>query len=383
MLWWKLRQLRSGDRAIRRVAASKLGDIKDPRAVAGLVSVLQDEDSDVRWNAAHALGKIGDPMAIEPLVAALQDADSGVRQVAAEGLGKFGDWRAIEPLMSALTDKGKEVREAAANSLQSLGWQPVNDLQRACLAVALRRWDEAVALGAVAEQPLLIARQDKDPLCRKSAAMALRRLRGVQATDGAEVESVGPNHNGDQVEEVGPFEREEAISESSPGPATEDVSEMELAPRALGEGILNPSASRETNPQVQTLMEAFRDDDWRVRVDAVESLVQLGDPAVDALAEVLVREELWGLRKAAAGALGRIGGARVVESLQAALRQDGNSQVRAEAATALESVGDASAIVALLAALNDQDAQVKKAAQQALTNLHVDWEHHSGPNGQL
>jgi len=44
MLWWTLRQLRSKDAETREIAAQKLGESKDPRAVEVLAAALTDEN---------------------------------------------------------------------------------------------------------------------------------------------------------------------------------------------------------------------------------------------------------------------------------------------------------------------------------------------------
>lgn len=111
------------DPEARWVAADKLGEAGDIRALEPLISALQnDEDSRVRWNAAGALADIGDTRAVEPLIGAMQsDEGERVRWYAAYSLGVIGDARAVEPLIDALEDEYGPVRAHAAEALGKIG----------------------------------------------------------------------------------------------------------------------------------------------------------------------------------------------------------------------------------------------------------------------
>ena len=71
------------------------------------------------------------------------------------------------------------------------------------------------------------------------------------------------------------------------------------------------------------------------------------------------------VRVAAAEALGRIGGSRVVEVLSAVLK-DEDSDVSKAASKALVKIGDPKAVEVLAAALKDRDSDVHKAVFEAL-----------------
>jgi HEAT repeat protein len=148
-----------------------LGKIGDAMAVKALTTTLKDSDRDVRVFAAQALGKIGDKRAVEALMVSLKDKDPQVRSFAAQALGQIGDARATEPLKAALKDKDLGVRERAAWSLERTGRQPVDDTQRASLALAARKWDELRSLGSAAVEPLVVAIADQrqfDPEMKKA-----------------------------------------------------------------------------------------------------------------------------------------------------------------------------------------------------------------------
>lgn len=88
-----LLRLDSGSKGERKDAAKKLGDRKDPQAVASLaVALANDPEKDVRKEAAKALGKIGDPSALAVLrSAALHDREKDVRKEAAKAIDKILD----------------------------------------------------------------------------------------------------------------------------------------------------------------------------------------------------------------------------------------------------------------------------------------------------
>ena len=100
----------SGDGDLRIRAALALGRIGAPVAHAGdLAASLADPAPAIRSGAAFALGEMGDPNAVALLLPRLSDADRGCRAMAAEALGKLSDPNAIAPLLKALDDADDEV----------------------------------------------------------------------------------------------------------------------------------------------------------------------------------------------------------------------------------------------------------------------------------
>lgn len=166
-------------------------------AIEPLLFAARDEDYFVRKAAIHALAQVGDPDSIEGLAAALRDEDGDVRAAAARALSKIGvprdpsiqAWHAvalhrwddavgaesIEPLAVALRDRDKQVCQAAAKALERIGI-PVNPQVRAWHAVIMRRWDEAIAIGEAAVEPLVIALKDDEISLRAAAAHSLGNI---------------------------------------------------------------------------------------------------------------------------------------------------------------------------------------------------------------
>jgi HEAT repeat protein len=117
--------LKDKDRFVRKCAAEALMRIKDVKALAPLIAVLEnrDEDSEVRGKAADALGELKNPRAVEPLTVVLGDKSWSYRFMAASALGRIKDSRAVEPLIGTLDDK--EVVLSAETALENITGQKI------------------------------------------------------------------------------------------------------------------------------------------------------------------------------------------------------------------------------------------------------------------
>jgi HEAT repeat protein len=93
------------------------------RAIALLVTLLQDEYPDVRRTAVESLGKIGDRKAIPAVLPVLTDAAPAVRAAAARALGRMAgpaDEDVIAGLARALQDPSENVKQLAALAINDL-----------------------------------------------------------------------------------------------------------------------------------------------------------------------------------------------------------------------------------------------------------------------
>src|SRR5258705_2042195 len=84
-----LRLLANGDPEIRAQSARVLGDLREPRAAAALVPLLEDASPRVRLFAALALGRVKDAAAVEPLLELARrtgESDAALRFGAIAGL---------------------------------------------------------------------------------------------------------------------------------------------------------------------------------------------------------------------------------------------------------------------------------------------------------
>jgi HEAT repeat protein len=157
----------------RQLAARKLGNLGDPRAVEPLMNALGDEEGQVRKAASAALAKLGqckwqvwvrgdkndflrlgeskDPEAIEWLIKRLEDKRWEMRSIAAVVLGKASDPRAVEILIACLE----------------------NDDTRYIAADVLAR---AERLGLATTEPLLDTLRSTDKYVRLAAAWAMAEV---------------------------------------------------------------------------------------------------------------------------------------------------------------------------------------------------------------
>jgi hypothetical protein len=112
------RALAEPDACVRRMAALKLGRMRDPRGIDALRGALASADADQRAIGALGLGYAEDPSAIEALGGALDDASPEVRAAATWALGEIEDARAIPLLIPVLGgDEDPAVRQVAAWAL--------------------------------------------------------------------------------------------------------------------------------------------------------------------------------------------------------------------------------------------------------------------------
>jgi len=218
---------------MRKNAAVTLGHLGSSKSVEPLIKALRDENEDVRIAAAESLGKIGDANAIpfikkllyskdrhagrtaakaleeldwkpeeasdsvhlavlsgdwekcveigSPAVGLIielleHDVNSFEKQQAAKTLGQIGDRRAIKPLEKLLADDDWRVKLSAVESLVSLGWYPENANERLIYYVWKRQWDNIVAIGPSAVEPLIKLTSYRDPAIRRGAIISLGKI---------------------------------------------------------------------------------------------------------------------------------------------------------------------------------------------------------------
>ncbi len=142
--------LNDPDWVVRREAVITLGEMGDERCVEPLAKALRDGDWQVREVAIDAMGQVGSP-AVDVLLKLLRDWE--VRKCAILSLGKIRDERVLDPLMLQL--RSDEFKDDAVNAL--------------------------VELGEPGVPRLIAALRDKDENVRKSAVLALGRIKSSEA----------------------------------------------------------------------------------------------------------------------------------------------------------------------------------------------------------
>lgn len=259
-----------------------------------LIDSLASKDSDTREKAKTALLELGDE-AIASLILALEDNISTIRMRVAEMLGELKADSAVKPLTNALRDEDASVRFSVAEALGKIGNQ------------------DAIA-------SLMKALSDPNSQVCKSAMGALEAM---------------------NVDVLGPLL--ESLSDESPSVRVFSV-------ETLGKTGKNEAVS----PLIELLA---REDDSRVRQQALESLGKLG--AQDAFDMLLVSllDEDEDVRVAAAKTLRKIDLAKALNSLSAGLQSEDSTQ-QIQSVKALSALGG-DGFELLLSALKNADIEVK------------------------
>ena len=119
---------------------------------------------------------------------------------------------------------------------------------------------------------------------------------------------------------------------------------------------------------IEPLIDAFNDENPKVRFQSAKSLGMIGKPAIEPLINALRSDESENIKKYATLALKDIGDASVVDTLILVL-EDKSFAVRKFAAKALGEMGDLKAVDPLIETLDDEDWGVKMAVLKALGDL--------------
>jgi len=152
-------------------------------------------------------------------------------------------------------------------------------------------------------------------------------------------------------------------------PPSFPLSWFSSTPRTIGEWVAM-ALEKIGKPATDALMDALKDNDWKVRANAIWALtVEENFDRLEALLFVALKEEHPKVREYAAKALGKLAGERwlenpdAVETLIATLN-DEHLNVRTEAAGALGTIKDQRAVEPLIAALKAPSAEDLSAAQK-------------------
>ncbi len=415
------------DPAVRQMAAFGLGLIGDRSAVPALTTALQDADPVVRGRAAEALGLIGDKSAgsaVGTMTAAYvkqgaiasltpdddhwpisPEADAArlglfalVRLSAWDGLAsavldssshpvsawwpvafalqRINDRHALQPLQQLVQGQGRYTRAFAARGLGRL-----KDPSSVPLLVALLQRetrDEVIAVSAVralaeigeqeAVTPLvdLLTAETTTPNVRVETVTALGALHARAALGAVQ----------DLLTDDWPTMRAAAIRAAAaidPDAFLLTMSGMEPDPHwvvraALADALGSLPANVATD-RVRALLE---DQDTRVIPSAIGALVKLRAPDLDAVLLKALTNSDFGIRLAAAQAIGELKPAAGAAALREAYRvglADSTYEARAVALAALTEYGATEATETLKAALADKDWPLRIRAGQLLAKL--------------
>ncbi len=168
--------LRDDRSSVRQAGAAALARAGGAAAVPSLAEALGHKDPGTRKCAALALGSIDAGDAVAALRQAMTDRDKIVREAAVAALASMGSSAAISGLVAGLQGADRELKGIIAARLKAADWTPDGPAERIVHAALNGRFDEAVAGGPAAVEPLVAALADGDPAARRGAAAALGRL---------------------------------------------------------------------------------------------------------------------------------------------------------------------------------------------------------------
>jgi HEAT repeat protein len=180
-------QLSSEDLEVRRSAVVALGRIGDASATLALVDTLSDESLAI--DAANALGQIGDPAAADGLLSLIGNSDASLRQAAISALNSLAVPSIAQRVIPLLHDADPNVRESAVKIAGYFGHPEATGE----LLKLSRDRKEAVRCAAIEHLPyveddrasevLFNAIKEDTPKVRAAAARALGNMDAPQVVD--------------------------------------------------------------------------------------------------------------------------------------------------------------------------------------------------------
>lgn len=371
------------DEEVRKAAVVSLGGW-GAGGVGPLIAAFRDKSEAVASAAQAAVVQIG-PAAVPELARALGKPDDPKTEHAAFALEKTGNkysstWNDVEDvtplLINALLDEDMRMRPPLARFgaravpavsrvlRESENWE----IRRAALVILEMMGDEAK--GVV---PTLIdTLRDKDAELRDRGIRILGKL-GAHAAAAAPALVEALRDDEEVVRDAAARvlaglgkEARPALPALIKGVQAGDLAILDGASRVLAH------MGAEASPAVPALIESLAKVDERTATAVIKALGGIGPEAGQAAPELVRILENnragWGIRQAAASALGRTRGPGALEALEEALLDDSVEAVRFAAASALGTFGG-EAVPPLTKALISPDRGVRKQAALALSAL--------------
>ncbi len=279
----------------------------DDRALAEVISLLDNENEKLRIESAGTLGKIKTPKAHKMMVSTLLNSQKNIntRILIAQALGDVRNRDSVEPLIRSLKSDDVDLRNTAHNALVKITRQPIGK--------NAPRWEAWWATNKV-----------------KSREQWLE----------------------DIVEEL-----EETIKQVE---AENDFLNKEIAKKSIE--LLKQSSN---NSDIKLFMEAAKSKYAGVRVFAANELAKRKPPeALDMFFKLMLDDNVE-VRMVAARTLGEIADKKAVEPLLGAIN-DENVDVQVEVVKALGMIGKSSAAKELITLLDSKSTKVLKAVIESL-----------------
>lgn len=249
-----IKLLNDKEKEIRSTSACILGKIGMPakEAVPGLIKALKDDDKNVRINAVYALGQIG-PDAKEA-ESALEDAFDDefiIKWLAVDALRKI-NLTSVSELIKATKEKNNDIRIYAIRALGSMGISAKDAVP--ILYELLREKDKDISLTAL--QSLMKIKSDVKIVIGNIAKI---------------------------LEDKDEIDRDRMIN------------------------LLEEIAGKNAKQIIPVLIRSLKDDDTKVRVEAVSALEAMGPQAREAIPALMEALKDDDIRSDAASALEKIG----------------------------------------------------------------------------
>jgi HEAT repeat protein len=326
------------------------------KAVAILMSDIQDEDSSVIINTINILSKVGNNEAIKALVPAFKHQDKDVIRNAATALGKIGKIRsakAVEILIANLQHEDSYVRDFIVSALgeisnpktiRSLIFVLLNDSEDIYV-----RGTAAYGLGKIrtseAVSPLISALYSDSfhpryTYVRQASAIALGKIATTQAVE-ALISALSHQKNVIRI----------------------------CAVEGLSESVVKLNVTL-THQVTESLIIALKDEDYEVRTHAAWVLGELKDSQTLSHLIFAFNDQSFNVRKYAVGAVKKLGTPEAIEALIHALSHK-NQDVRLYAAWGLARLGYSQGMENLISILNNknEDSPLRDSAAKALGEI--------------
>jgi len=156
----------SENQRISTAAVQIIKNIGGTQANSMLIEALEGTRKrravDTLESIIRSLGELGVSKAVAGIITCLEDDESAVQLAAIRALMALEDPRAIDPLVQALVTTVPWNRDAVVEALTHLGWRPSNPDEKSRLFVAKEEWDKLIAMGESAVDTILLALTDKD-----------------------------------------------------------------------------------------------------------------------------------------------------------------------------------------------------------------------------
>ncbi|WOF16561.1 hypothetical protein F1737_07575 [Methanoplanus sp. FWC-SCC4] len=245
-----IKALKTGSTAVKIIAAQNLGKIPEDETINALCDVLYSETNpEVRIVAAESLGFTGDKRAVDALIFASADENTKVRASAIRSLGYSGDKKAIPTLIKAFEEDDTYIAKTATDSLKNIGSDATD-----ALVNAIKSGDGAYKL---------------------KIAHALDAMAWVPETEEAITYYLIAKRNWNEIERIGT----PAIA-----PLSELTDDSDIDTRL---GAVNAIAKIGGTEAIPPLSAAISDISVMVRKKAECALIEIGDPAVPYLEEIV------------------------------------------------------------------------------------------------